>query len=141
MEKDGYSLLERRHGECLVGNTKKHSREVNCTRGGVAHPEDASFGTCTGCVVDQTTPNYIQGYEEDLRDLERDSTNFKIPKAIRIAKAQQASDLKDVIAANYSLCRKNQASLAKLVEDWNVIVKVDDASKKAIKERGDEQHS
>lgn len=141
MEKDGYSLIERRNGECLVGNTKKHSREVNCTRGGVAHPEDASFGMCTGCVVNQTTPNYIQGYVEDLRDLERDSSNFKIPKVIRIAKAQQASDLKDVIAANYSLCRKNQASLAKLVEDWNVIVKVDDASKEVIKERGSEQHS
>lgn len=123
----GYAPIERRNGECMIGSTTSHSREVNCTDCGVPHPENASLAMCNGCVMNQTTENYIQSYEEDLRELLAGAKNFKVPQVIRLAKVKQAADLKAVIAANHGLCAKNQASMSKLVAGWKAATQGDEA--------------
>jgi hypothetical protein len=117
----GYRLKEGRNGECMHGVTKKHDLEVNCSSNGVAHPEDASFENCTGCVMNMTDYNYISHFETELSDLEAKANDYNIPKAARLNAASRTLHLKEVIAANHRLCDRNKSNLEKFVASWKPI--------------------
>jgi len=118
----GYSPNEKAHCACMAGNFEKAIRSGNCSVDGKLDTSRASVKMCDGCPNQLDTPNYMSSYEDELKRLETNALNPRLPPSVRLESTRTANLLRDILDFHRKVARQNARWFQELADSWQPII-------------------